>query len=518
MEAVVLHPDVRVLKALLEPSWTPMLNRLRASGVPLNEGGAGTVNINAPITIESLEARQDAIKSRMAAIHNEFSGQALPDDVKAEWNELGEERKRNTGLIGELRVRVGVLEALSDDSKRQEEGATFNTPTRYSGDTWDYSHVRAATSLEGQRSMLRDQAMRAVEKSRFPHPLADEARCQADIERLLTRDDEHGTLALRLLNTGSPLYQRAFSKTLQGSPVTQEEQRALGLTNSAGGYAVPFTLDPTIINTSNGSVNPYRQIARIEQIVGTTWQGVTSAGVTATRRSEADETTDNAPTLAQPSVTPQRVDVFIPLSMEIDQDWGGLQAQLARLIQDAKDDEEAASFTTGTGTPPAAQGVVTGATTTVTLSGTASFATGDVYTIEQALPPRFRSRASWVGNRAIFNKVRQFDTSGGASLWTDNLRAGLTNTTTGAIGYNLIGYPAYESSSTASVLTTGSKVLVFGDFSYFIIVDRLGMNVEVVPHLFGSNRRPTLQRGIVAVWRNNSRVIDPAAFRVGVTG
>ena len=42
----------------------------------------------------------------------------------------------------------------------------------------------------------------------------------------------------------------------------------------------------------------------------------------------------------------------------------------------------------------------------------------------------------------------------------------------------------------------------------------LGMNVELVPHILGSNRRPTGQRGLLAVWWNNSKVLVDNAFRV----
>jgi HK97 family phage major capsid protein len=57
-----------------------------------------------------------------------------------------------------------------------------------------------------------------------------------------------------------------------------------------------------------------------------------------------------------------------------------------------------------------------------------------------------------------------------------------------------------------------------GDFRYFVIVDRIGMDIEVVNHLMGSNQRPTGQRGIYAMWRNTSKVLDANAFRVLVAG
>ena len=101
-----------------------------------------------------------------------------------------------------------------------------------------------------------------------------------------------------------------------------------------------------------------------------------------------------------------------------------------------------------------------------------------------------------------FHKVRQFDTSGGANLWVQ-------------LAYDapatLIGYPANEWSAYSSALTTtGSTVLTFGDFSQFLIIDRVGMDVELIPHLFATaNNRPTGQRGLYCYWRNTSTVTTP---------
>ena len=60
--------------------------------------------------------------------------------------------------------------------------------------------------------------------------------------------------------------------------------------------------------------------------------------------------------------------------------------------------------------------------------------------------------------------------------------------------------------------------MIFGDFRYFLIVDRIGMTVEIVPHLFGAtNQRPIGSRGLLAYWRNTSRVLSTAAFKTLVT-
>jgi len=211
-----------------------------------------------------------------------------------------------------------------------------------------------------------------------------------------------------------------------------------------------------------------------------------------------------------------RAQAFVPVSMELTQDWGAIQSELAEMIQDAKDDLEATKFTLGTGTNEPT-GLVTGATTIVTgTGGAATFVIGDLYAVEQALGPRFRPRAQWFANRFAYNKARQFDTAGGSGVWLQGLQPGLRNDVPvgGNTGFELIGYPANEDSAMDAVLTTGSEIAVLGDPRYYLIVDRIGMDIEVIPHLFGAtNRFPTGQRGFYAFWRNNATVLAAGAFR-----
>lgn len=469
--------------------------------------------------IEELRARQAEIGTRLAEIDTEHAGQQLEENARSEWNELNEERDENAALIEELEARSARIAELGGQPAHREQGVTFHTRragTPTGDDVYDISQYRAnASTPEAEARGMRDGAMRAIERATFAHERADREQVQGHIQRLLdVKDDKHGTIARHLLTTGSPTYRRAFWKGLAQQPLSSDEQRALSLTGSAGGFAVPYQLDPTIIPTSNATVNPYRAIARVEPITVDEWRGVSSAGVTAAYAAEAAQASDNAPTLAQPTVSTERAQVFIPFSFEVGQDWGGLEAEMSVLIQDAKDDLESEKFTTGTGTDEPF-GLLTGATTTVTAAGVASFAVGDVYATEEALGARFRPRAQWVANRAIYNKVRQFDTSGGAALWK-RLAEGLEHG--GNTGAELIGYPANEVSTMDSALTTGNEIAVLGDFRYYLIAERIGMSIDLIPHLFGANQRPTGQKGLYAFWRNGAKVLAAGAFRKLVTG
>ena len=310
-----------------------------------------------------------------------------------------------------MEAREAQIADLEKDPANTDQSFLTARPGAVRGnDIFDLSTVRASmANPSAARAELHERASRAVEMARFPTEHASREACQERVQFLLDSVvDPHGELARRILATGSPAYKQAFAKWIASGGTHFEASMQIG-TDTTGGFAVPFELDPTVILTSNGAVNPYRSISRVESIIGDTWKGVSSAGVTATRRAESGEADDNTPTIGQPAVITSRVDVFIPFSIELQSSWQGMQGNLARMIQDAKDVEEATSFTTGNSTAPNPEGLLTGATITVTTATTAVFASGDLDKTEEALPPRFQPRAQWVANRKQYNLVRHFD-------------------------------------------------------------------------------------------------------------
>jgi HK97 family phage major capsid protein len=108
----------------------------------------------------------------------------------------------------------------------------------------------------------------------------------------------------------------------------------------------------------------------------------------------------------------------------------------------------------------------------------------------------------------VQNEVRGFDTSGGLSNQTVDLTA--------PYSFALLGKPYYENSAfPAFTGTTGaSNILVVGDFRNYVIFDRIGSRVELVPHLLGSNRIPNGKRGLVFWWRVGADSVNDSAFRM----
>ncbi len=434
--------------------------------------------------------------------------------------ELARVRAASTGLTAtSLRTERGAISAApgSNDYDRDAilepdsiEDHRFRNP-------WDLREVRTlgrpATEVAAE---LRSRALSAIEKMQGANDRVREAATMI-VERF---DDKESRIAKLALATSSPAYLRAWSKMARnlGHALSDDERnalenvRAMSLTDTAGGYLVPFQLDPTVIITSAGSRNDIRQAARQVVATGDTWNGVSSAAVSWSWDAEAAEVSDDSTTFAQPSIPVYKAAGFVPISIEALEDEQNVTQEVARLLAQGKDDLEAVAFITGSGSGQPT-GIVTALTGTGSVVSAATddvFALADVYSLQGALPARYRPRASWLANNLIYNKVRQFDTSGGGGFWT-NLNADRPP--------QLLGRDALEAEAMDGTITTSGAVanyaMIFGDFSNFVIADRIGMSIEFIPHLFHtSNNLPKGQRGWYAHYRVGSDSVADGAFRM----
>lgn len=479
--------------------------------VPVNRKG------QVKMTLAELKARLAEIEARQMELAEETRDASLTDEQTTEWDGLKTELTDVRSKIEGIEERASFLKTVvKADPKKTERGSDKGAPTVIvkQDDIYDLGELRSmAYSGDDFLAKVTDNAKRAIDNASYGVRGKEEAQERVS-ELLEDSDNEARDLAKRLLLTGAPEYARAFGKIMKhGSDAmcTNEERaaliraQALG-TDNAGGYAVPFQLDPTVILTNAGTVNPIRQLARVETIVGKQWQGVTSAGATVSRGAEAATAPDSSITLAQPVVSTNRVQGFVPFSIEIDLSWSALQREITAVLVDAKNREED-SFITGDGTGVNPEGIFGVATSDFTTATAATFVLADLYNYVASLPARWEDNASFLSHKSIYNLIRQFDTAGGAALW-----AHLGDGTPA----RLLDFPTYRTSASPSAVAASAKIALFGDFKQMLIVDRIGMSVELVPHLIdvaGGNNRPTGQRGVYAVWMNNSKVLVPSAFK-----
>ncbi|WP_219506479.1 phage major capsid protein [Nonomuraea ceibae] len=449
--------------------------------------------------------------------------------------------KRHAQVVARLRDVAADMERLgSHDNPTRAQAQEFDSlTTEFEDLTREERNLRLASltsrgDLKTERGVheydghhptnsgsTRDQALRTIERAAIP------AAAQEKAEALLRQGARmHQGLAERwITTTGSPAYERAFAQVLadplRGHMMWDDEERqaftaveklrsemrSMSLTDGEGGYMVPFHLDPAILLTSDGSVDPMRRLARVVQTNSDVWHGVTSAGVTASWRPEEEETTDASPSVGQVSVPVHKGDAYVQYSFEVGMDAVNLAQELSRLLVDAADQLRAEAYVVGTGTNQPT-GIVTA------LAGTVAEinATGEALTaahpflLQESLPPRFTPRAQWMAALPIINLLRQFETGNGALKFPE-----LT-------GGNLLGRRMNENSNMDGVIdpaaTASNYVMIYGDFNNYVIADRIGTTIEPVPMVTGPNRRPTGQRGLYMWFRTGGNVVVPNAFRM----
>jgi HK97 family phage major capsid protein len=427
-----------------------------------------------------------------------------------------------------MRMREAILERIEEHNKiseifRRRPAAVQQAYTnlRYglddpAGDTRRLSPAEA-----------RDRALRVLD-SRDAGDLSPAAKDQ--VEKMVRRD--HIT-ARRLLVTETEDYRTAWLKMVTDPhPIlTPEENRAVqawyeframgDVTGSAGGMGIPVFIDPSIILTAQESGNPFLSIARQVTVNTNKWMGVSSAGVTWAFQTEAASTTDNSPTLAQPSVLVHMARGFIPFSIEVGMDYPGFASEMSTLLAAGYDELLVSKFTSGTGTAEP-KGILTAISATagdrvfVTTAG--SLGAPDPYKVWKALPQKHRRNASWLMSVGVNNAIRQIGAANVFHGYTVNLPEGWAD--------QLFSRPVYESPympDTTTWTTTAEAAAVVGNFSNYVIARNGGMSVELVPHIVSATASPgigfpTGQRGWFAYARIGGDCADTTSFRLLVIG
>lgn len=199
----------------------------------------------------------DEMRGRLVEVRDEveqlLAEDTLTDEQEARYTELTDEFETLNTTIATQEARAAKLDeirAAADRGPTAVEDGTRKAPYVNAGlsrtDPYNTDDLRLNTPA----SELRARAESAVEKT--VGDLGDAER-QSAIEVLRGIKDPGGVLARRILATGTPAFRSAFQKRSTGyadlmdADERQAVVRAQSLTGGEGGFAIPFTLDPTII-------------------------------------------------------------------------------------------------------------------------------------------------------------------------------------------------------------------------------------------------------------------------------
>jgi len=358
---------------------------------------------------------------------------------------------------------------------------------------------------------LRSANLKAIESAEMPDGYT------GSFEKLIKRHGRDASWSQNLLARQRPEYLAAFEKAVTGREIllSDVERAAIAVgTNTAGGYLVPTHLDPTLVLTNAGAKDVVRGLSRQVTLTGgaNKWNGVTTAGATASWDAELTEVSDDTPPVAPASVPVFSAKALIMASIESFEDINGLTSDVQMLLADARTRLEAAAHMTGTGS-----GQPTGIFPALSGNGavTISLATGHTWTLSDlqavalSLGDRWTDSSEWLMHPKFLGEIQALGTALGATYSTD---------ITQPFTQQLLGHKVNQSfiAPSTSQTTTIDNLAVFGDFSNFLIVDKPGStSIEFIPHLFNtSNNLPDGRRAWYMHFRNGSDSINDLAFRL----
>ncbi|MET8265945.1 phage major capsid protein [Micromonospora arida] len=452
------------------------------------------------------------IEAELRSIDEAAGESPLTTEQQTSWDALSTERSQVQETIRKDDERRQTVRSLAAKPGHTEDGDGVRGGAPNVSIKKDPFDVLRNGGYGVSRQQLVEANLRAAE-----HLIGD-ADGLKQFEQIVRRHVGDTQWAAGILARSHPDYLTAFSKlvTGRGQFLTDDEKRAamqVG-SNTAGGYLVPTHLDPTLILTNSGSSNVIRSISRVVTLTdgANQWNGVSTAGVTASWDAELTEVSDDTPTFARVNIPVFAAKSLVQASIESFEDISGLASDVLMLFADAKDRLEGAAHATGSGSgQPTGIFTALDANTNVELTSTTAAAIGvvDLNAMYTAVPVRWRSRSTWLMNPVYNAAIKALGTTLGSAYSGD-----LTQAPAG----RYLGRPVVESDDAPNTQTTTVRdnEVVLGDFSNFVIVDKPGsMAVEFIPHLFSTTTNlPDGRRGWYMHWRNGSDSVNDLAFRM----
>lgn len=465
------------------------------------------------MTIEQVIARAAEIDAELAELE---ARDELDEDDEVRFDALVEEGIQVAEQRAALEARASKIARIREAAVAAEDGDGVRAVAGRAPQFMKQVEHREVDFRTGSASEVRDAALKAIEVEGRNVDLASNAA--AHVEKLVRSQSaatDGDKIARRILATENPAYRSAFNKLMTESyPILDnDEQRAVlefraasqSLSDASGGYGVPVLIDPTIILTTAAADNPILRVARVETITSDEIRTVNSAPAAWSFDAESATVSNDQLTFGATTVTTYKAQGFVPFTIEIGMDYPSFAARMSEVVAQGYMDLLASQLATGATPVGIFTAIDANAAREVLATTSGQLGPADVLKMWNALGERWRSRATWIHSVSVESRFRNGGDNNG--FFTVDLTAG------GVVQIN--GRPAYTTDyAPAFTGTTGTvNLAIVGDFSNYLVAQRAGMNVELIPHLFDvTDNRPIGQRGYYAWARVGADSVNDNAF------
>lgn len=329
-------------------------------------------------------------------------------------------------------------------------------------------------------------------------------------ERQIGEEEQRQDKIVDLTGRGSIEYNDAFfAKVRYGADGISAEQKAIITkvqnslttgTSTKGAELLPTEFERNIVQKLY-AMAPIRQVATVIRTANDRNIPIEGDLPTAYWANEEGAYTASEPTFGTATLSSHKLTALIKVSEELLADSAfELQPYLEGKIGLSFNMKTEDAYINGTlSTQP--YGYMKDAEHALTSSITASFATDDVLDLYFSLKRQYRNQASWMmGDTALKTIMKTKDTNGNY-LFIPSLQAGVPD--------RFMLRPVYNSDYMPTAATSGNYPIAFGDFSYFWIADRIGIQMQRLNELYSGNG----QVGFRAYMRTDSALLLPEAVK-----
>lgn len=296
---------------------------------------------------------------------------------------------------------------------------------------------------------------------------------------------------------------KAFATYLRlGNQAPAEELKTLTVSSDPqGGYLAPGEMSSEFIRDLV-LVSPVRSVASVRstsapsvsypkrtQITNAKWKGETQA-------QEGSE-----PAFGQAEIVVREVTTFVDISNQLLADSAGqAEAEVRLALSDDFGQKEGSAFVNGNGTLQPEGVMVNADIGYVANVNTTQIQPDALVNLMYALPTQYRNAGVWGMNSTTLGKLRLIKDGQSNYLWQPSFQAGQPET--------ILGRPVIELPDMPDI-ASGAFPVIFGDFSGYRIVDRIGLSILVNPYLLATNGITRIH----ATRRVGGGVLQPAKFK-----
>lgn len=399
-------------------------------------------------------------------------------------------RQKRQPIIEQMKDLATRARTEQDPTRKAELNADF-----YKAEAEERRLTEEIRQLDALEAAEKRAAADHIEKAEQRGELGDKGKAK-EYREAFTTYFKYGAAAL------SP-EERAIMSHHYGTI----ETRAQSTTTTAGGYLIA----PEYMVELERSVKDFSGVMQAARIITTS----TGANIPY----PTNDSTSRVATLVAENATSTPTDFVFGTKALDSYTYRDMAAVSLELMQDSAFDIPMfitdsfgesfgrglnAAFTTGTGSAQP-NGVVTASTVGNTAASATAFTRAEMVEHLHKVDPGYRRSRScgWMFSDTILGKIKQLalGSNDATPLWQASMRDGAPET--------IEGFPYWINQDMSTSLTTGQKIMLFGDFSKYIVRRVLGMSLRRLEERFIDSG----QIGFIAFARYDGELMNTAAVK-----